>query len=138
MIIQMFYNNFNIYASSQKARLRFMQVPSTFVAITMRRHEGRICVNGERTSHTWAARHIPDNRLPTSPSFFFPLFFFNDNAGEWMVARCRYLPSRIRSFDHTGRRMECPSALPRRIRRCGTVHGELLFISLRVRLAVAR
>jgi len=60
--------------------------------------------------------------LPTSPSFFF-LFFFNDNTGEWMVARCRYLPSRIRSFDHRGRRMECPSALPR-IRRCGTVHAD--------------
>lgn len=58
---------------------------------------------------------------PRHRSFFF--FFFNDNAGEWMVARCRYLPSRIRSFDHTARRMECPSALPRRIRRCGTVHG---------------
>lgn len=26
-------------------------------------------------SHTWAARNIPDNRLPTSPSFFF-LFSF--------------------------------------------------------------
>lgn len=58
---------------------------------------------------------------------FSPLFFlFNDNAGEWMVARCRYLPSRIRSFDRAqrDRRMECPSALPRRIRRCGTVYGD--------------
>lgn len=60
---------------------------------------------------------IPDNRLPTSPSYLFSLSFFYDSQ-RWMDGRAeQYLPSRVRSGGRGWR--GCPSVLPRRIRRCG-------------------
>lgn len=82
----------------------------------------------ERT-YTWAAQSIPDNRLPTSPSFFFSFLSFYDNAGEWIDVRGAVF-TQPHPIVRSGRRMarpECPSALPRRIRRCGSTHDTIAF-----------
>lgn len=55
-----------------------------------------------KRTYTWAAQSIPDNRLPTSPSFFFPFFLFTTMLVNGLMCAELYLPSRIRWFDQAG------------------------------------
>lgn len=64
----------------------------------------------ERT-YTWAAQSIPDNRLPTSPSFFFSYLPFYDNAGEWIDVRGAVF-TQPHPIVRSGRRMARPEDAP--------------------------